>query len=552
MSSNITIFTAKKIITMNPVRPEATAVAVRDSRILGVGTLDEVKGWGEYTLDETFKDKILTPGLIEAHCHTFGGKLWMYPYVGYFDRNGPDGKLWKGCTSLEAVIARLKEIETGMSDPNETLIAWGLDPIYFEGDRLVASHLDQVSNTRPIFVLHASGHLAVVNSALMQQQGINESTDAEGVPKGADGKPLGELQEPAAISLAGDILENLFRSNRDPEVWKNNGKLAQNVGCTTVTDLGFVGLDNEAVKILHSIIDDPDYPVRASVLYGAFMREKGSDIEQMADQAAGLLEQSSDKLRLGLVKVLLDGSIQGYTARLRSPGYIGREENGIWITPPETFKDIVLPFHKRGLTIHCHCNGDEAVDVFLDTVEEMQAEASWPDARHTVQHCQLTTIDQYERMAALNMCANIFSNHIFYWGDQHYSSTVGPDRAQRMEACTTAKKLGIHFALHSDSPVTPFSQLHVAWCAVNRQTATGRTLGEYEKLSVYDALYAVTLDAAYTLKLDHDLGSIEPGKLADFTVLEEDPFEIDPMKLKDIPVWGTVLGGKPIKAAKQD
>jgi predicted amidohydrolase YtcJ len=552
MSSNITIFTAKKIITMNPVRPEATAVAVRDSRILGVGTLDEVKGWGEYTLDETFKDKILTPGLIEAHCHTFGGKLWMYPYIGYFDRNGPDGKLWKGCTSLEAVITKLKEIETAMSDPDETLIAWGLDPIYFEGDRLVATHLDQVSDTRPIFVLHASGHLAVVNSALMQQQGINESTNAEGVPKRADGKPLGELQEPAAMYLAGDILENLFRSNRDPEVWKNNGKLAQNVGCTTVTDLGFVGLDDEAVKILHSIIDDPDYPVRASVLYGAFMREEGSDIEQMADQAAGLLEQSSDKLRLGLVKVLLDGSIQGYTARLRSPGYIGREENGIWITPPETFKDIVLPFHKRGLTIHCHCNGDEAVDVFLDTVEEMQAEASWPDARHTVQHCQLTTIDQYERMAALNMCANIFSNHIFYWGDQHYSSTVGPDRAQRMEACATAKKLGIHFALHSDSPVTPFSQLHVAWCAVNRQTATGRTLGEYEKLSVYDALYAVTLDAAYTLKLDHDIGSIEPGKLADFTVLEEDPFEIDPMKLKDIPVWGTILGGKPIKATKQD
>ena len=551
MSSNVTIFTAKKIITMNPVRPEATAVAVRDSRILGVGTIDELKGWGDYTLDETFRDKILTPGLIEAHSHTFGGKLWMYPYIGYFDRYGPDGKLWKGCTSFDAVISRLKEIEAEMTDPEETMIVWGLDPLYFEGDRLMATHLDQVSDTRPIFVLHASGHLAVVNSALMKNQGIDESTDVEGVPKGSDGKPLGELQEPVAISLAGDILTNLFRSNRDPEVWKNNAKLALNAGCTTVTDLGFVGLDDEAVKILHSIIDDSEFPVRVSVLYGAFMTEADADIEQMAEQAAELGKQSSDKLRLGVVKVLLDGSIQGYTARLRSPGYIGRSENGIWLVPPEKFKDIVLPFHKKGLTIHCHCNGDEAVDVFLDTVEQLQAEAPWPDHRHTVQHCQLTTIDQYERMAAMGMCANIFSNHIFYWGDQHYQNTVGPDRAQRMEACATAKKLGIHFALHSDSPVTPFGQLHVAWCAVNRLTATGRTLGEYEKLSVYDALYAVTLDAAYTLKLDHDIGSIEPGKLADFTVLEEDPFEIDPVKLKDIPVWGTVLGGKPFQAVKQ-
>ena len=550
MNTKITIFTAKKIITMNPVRPEAIAVAVRDNRILGIGTVDELKGYGTYTTEDMFKDKILIPGLIEAHGHSLSGKFWMYPYIGYFDRYGPDGSLWKGCTSLDAVISRLKEIDAEMSDPDEQLIAWGLDPLYFEGDRLVASHLDQVSKTRPVFILHASGHLAVVNSALMQRQGIDESTAVEGLPKGADGKPVGELQEPAAISLAGDIQTILFRSNRDREVWHNFGQLAANAGCTTVTDLGFPNLDEDAVKILHSIVDDPEFPARVSVLYSAFNAEN-ADIEEMATYVATLKSKSSDKLRLGMVKVALDGSIQGFTARLRPPGYIGRDDNGIWITQPEKFKEIVLPFHKRGLTIHCHCNGDEAVDVFLDTVEQLHAEAPWPDTRHTVQHCQLTTVDQYERMAAMGMCANIFSNHIYYWGDQHYERTVGPDRAHRMEACATAKRLRVHFSLHSDSPVTPFNQLHVAWCAVNRLTATGRTLGNYEKLSVYDALYAVTLDAAYTLKLDHELGSIEPGKLADFTVLEADPFEIDPVDVKDIPIWGTILGGKPIKAAKQ-
>ena len=549
MNSIITIFTANKIITMNPVRPEATAVAVRDNRIIGVGSLEEVTGWGDHIVDETFKDKILIPGLIEAHCHAFGGKLWMYPYIGYFDRYAPDGELWEGCTSFESVINRLKAIEAEMSDPDESLIAWGLDPIYFAGDRLMATHLDQVSKTRPIFVLHANGHLATVNTTLMQKQGINETTEVEGIPKGADGKPLGELQEPQAMALSGDFFAQLMGANRDPQVWQNYGKLAQNAGCTTVADLGFFGLDDEAVKLLHSVVDDPEYPVRASILY--MVMGHGGDLEQMAEYAATLGDKSSDKLRLGLVKVLLDGSIQGFTARLREPGYYGRTDKGIWITPPEVFKEMLLPFHRRGLTVHCHCNGDEAVDVFLNTVEQVQAESPWPDPRHTVQHCQLTTIDQCQRIAALGLCANIFSNHIYYWGDQHYELTVGPDRAQRMEACATAKQLGIHFALHSDSPVTPFSQLHTAWCAVNRKTASGRTLGEYEKLSVYDALYAVTLDAAYTLKLDHDLGSIEPGKLADFTVLEEDPFEVDPMGLKDIPIWGTVLGGKPIRAAKR-
>jgi len=549
MKSDVTIYTGKKIITMNPVRPEATAVAVRENRILGVGTLDELKGWGDYTVDETFNSKIIIPGLIEAHCHAFEGKLWMFPYIGYFDRYGPDGTLWRACKSFDAVIEKLKEIDAEMTDADEPLIAWGMDPIYFEGDRLVASHLDRVSKTRPIYVLHTSGHLATVNTALMKKQDIDENTEVEGVPKGPDGKPIGELQEFEAMGLAGDSFSQLFSANRDPNQWHNFARQAQNAGCTTITDLGFPNLDDDAVEQLHQIIDDPEYPVRVSVLYGAFLAGNG-DLEDKAEHVTKLTGQSSDKLRLGLVKLFLDGSIQGFTARLRAPGYYGRNGNGIWLTQPDTFKDTLLPFHKKGLTVHCHCNGDEAVDIFLDAVEQVQAEAPWLDPRHTVQHCQLTTIDQYQRIANLGLCANIFSNHIFYWGDQHYELTVGPDRAQRMEACATAKRLGVHFALHSDAPVTPIGQLHTAWCAVNRLTSSGRTLGEYEKISVYDALYAVTIDAAYTLKLDHDLGSIEPGKLADFTVLEEDPFDVDPVNLKDIPIWGTVLGGRPIRAAK--
>lgn len=550
MNSAVTIFKAKKIITMNPVRPETEAVAVRDNRILGVGTIDELKGWGEYTIDNIFKDKILTPGLIEAHSHSLEGIFWIFPYVGYFDRWGPDGKRWEGCKSHEAVIERLKKMEATMTDPDEPLVAWGLDPIYFEGDRMVAAHLDKVSTTRPVCVIHASAHLMTVNTALMNKEGIDENTSTEGVHKGADGKPTGELQEIEAMMLAGSFFLELFAAARNPDVWKRYGKQAQNAGCTMVADLGFMGLDASAVKTLHEIVDEPDFPVRASVLYMA-MYDPNENLEEVADHVAGLGEQSSDKLRLGLVKLLLDGSIQGFTARLKEPGYYGRDDKGIWLTPPEKFLDQLLPFHKRGLTVHCHCNGDEAVDVFVEAVEQAQAQSFWTDARHTVQHCQLTSIGQYQRMAKLGMCANIFSNHIFYWGDQHYSTTVGPDRAQRMEACATAKKLGVHFALHADTPVTPFGQLHTAWCAVNRQTASGRILGETEQISVYDALYAVTLDAAYTLKLDHEVGSIEPGKFADFTVLEEDPFEVDPIKLKDISIWGTVLGGKPIPATKR-
>jgi predicted amidohydrolase YtcJ len=548
MNSKATIFTARKVITMSPARPEGRAVAVRDGRILGVGTVEELQGWGSCEVDDCFSDLVLIPGLIEAHSHIGEGTSWGFPYIGYFDRHGPDGNVWKGLKRLDDVLAALKKMDADIADPDEPLTVWGFDPIYFPGERLNASHLDQVSLTRPIFIFHASAHLATVNSALMKKMGITADINIEGVVKGPGGELMGELQEPEALRLAGDIYFRVANGSEDDENWKTYGIQANNAGCTTIGELAYGSpADSAAVERLKRIVDDLQYPIRIVELFLPLL-DGPDDPAEGARWCVELGRQSTDKLRLGIVKLFLDGSIQGFTARLRPPGYFNGSPNGLWLMDPEAFPETLLAYHKAGLTIHCHCNGDEAVDVFLDAVEQAQARAPWADHRHTIHHCQLTTMDQYQRMAKLGICANIFANHIYYWGDQHYDITVGPDRAQRMEACATAKNLGVHFALHSDAPITPLNQLHSAWCAVNRLTASGRVLGEHEKISVYDALYAVTLDAAYTVKMDKDVGSIEPGKLADFTVLEEDPFAIDPHKLKDIKIWGTVLGGQPFQA----
>jgi predicted amidohydrolase YtcJ len=147
------------------------------------------------------------------------------------------------------------------------------------------------------------------------------------------------------------------------------------------------------------------------------------------------------------------------------------------------------------------------------------------------------------------MCANIFTNHIWYWGDQHHDITVGPERARRMEACATAERLGVPFSIHSDAAVTPLGHLHTMWCAVNRVTPSGRVLGENERISAESALRSVTTGAAYQLHADNEFGSVECGKAADFTVLEESPLTIDPMGIKDIGVWGTIVGGQPNEAA---
>jgi predicted amidohydrolase YtcJ len=542
--SDITIYKAKKIITMNPSNPEATHVAVRDGRILGAGTLDEVKGWGKYEIDDTFKHHVLVPGMIEAHAHVAEGASANIPYVGYFDRPLVNG-VAKGIKSYDELIATLRKMDKEISDPKQLLLVQGFDPIYFPGERLTCQQLDAVSTTRPIYIIHASLHLATVNTAALKAGNITRDTQTAGVGRYENGEPNGELQEAPAMSLIPEAIQMVMKSASGEQTLWNFGILSRNAGVTTVTDLaGSILTQPKSLSTWQSVVNDPKFPARVAIYNIPAAPGSTADWGAMAARMKALqADESSDKLRFPGIKLVIDGSIQGWTAVMNEPGYYTGEDHGMLLTVPEQFKDWMRPFHEAGINMHVHCNGDKTIDVFLDAVEDVLKKCAWLDHRHTCQHAQLVTSAQFRRMAKMGICANIFSNHIWYWGDQHYEQTVGPERANRMEACATARREGVHFSLHSDASVTPVGQLHTMWCAVNRVTPKGRVLGEHERINAYDALYAVTVDAAYQMHMDHEIGSIETGKWADFTVLEESPLDVRPMKIKDIGVWGTVVGG---------
>ncbi len=307
---------------------------------------------------------------------------------------------------------------------------------------------------------------------------------------------------------------------------------------TTVTDL-ITDLDEATVANYHAVTAAPDFPVRLVAAQNGAALPAGQAVERVLDLRTG----NTDKLHFGIVKLITDGSIQGFTARLKWPGYYNGAPNGLWVLAPEQIRELVLAYHRAGLQLHLHTNGDEASEVTLEAVERALAAVPRWDHRHTLQHCQMAHTSQFRRMRQLGMCVNLFANHLYYWGDAHYQLTMGPDRACRMDATATAQRLGVPFAIHSDAPVTPIGPLFTAWCAVNRRSAAGRVLGTGERLAVNDALHAITLGAAYTLKLDHLIGSIEVGKMADFAVLEDDPVAVAPDDLKDVRVWGTVMGG---------
>ena len=423
-------------------------------------------------------------------------------------------------------------------------------------------HIDQVGapaagkGQRPIVIAHANGHLLDVNSAMLQLAGIDGDTGIEGIvtfdanpdatqPSGLAGQPTGELQEPAAMHLVLRRVGNagLLAPINDAGLWAF-AQIATLQGVTTATDL-VNRLGETDLALLQRCTADDNFAVRIAPAFQAFHGALG--VAQGAARVLALQPHSTDRLQFGLVKMMLDGSIQGFSARLRWPGYFNgagsHKHNGIWVTAPAQFEADFETYHRAGLTIHTHTNGDEASLVAIDAIERVLARAPRPDHRHTLQHGQMIDAAMFRRMAALGLCANLFSNRLWYWVDQHHDITMGPDRAHRLDACRSALDAGVALAIHSDAPVTPLAPLFTAWCAVNSITPSGRVLGAAECLTVNEALHAITLGAAWTLKLDHEIGSIECGKRADFVVLDGNPRTVPPMALKDVGVWGTVLGG---------
>lgn len=529
------IFAAKRVITMDRNRPQATHVAVRDGRIIAVGDKDCAEPWGGGQPDDRFASSVIMPGLVEGHSHLMEGGLWRYTYVGYRDRTAPDGSLWQGIRTNAEVIRRL-----GKAPEDGPVIGWGFDPIFMQDKPLDRDDLDCVSSDRPVAILFSNLHLLVCNTVALRMSGLEDGVPVEGVMRDADGRVTGELREMAAMFPVLRRLKIDFRElTTGKDVLHAFAASARRAGVTTATDL-YSALAADDVIETSSLVEDPAFPLRLVPAIGA----TDADPEKIVADLLALKRQSGNKLRLGAAKLMTDGSIQGYSARLKWPGYVNGSPNGIWNIAPDRLRTLIRTLHAAGIQMHVHVNGDEASEVVISAMSEAMRGPGPRDHRHILQHGQMMDEAQFRQAAALGLGVNLFANHLYHFGDQHFDLTVGPDRAMRMNACRSALDAGIPLAIHSDAPVTPLAPLFTAWCAVNRLSATGRILGAEQALTVSEALHAITLGAAWTLKMDHEIGSIETGKFADFAILADDPFTVDKVALKDVNVCGTVVGGE--------
>jgi hypothetical protein len=269
---------------------------------------------------------------------------------------------------------------------------------------------------------------------------------------------------------------------------------------------------------------------------------------------AGTDLTKNQMVTLGAAKLWADGSIYVYTAWLSQPYHVTPEGKPHYrgysrFKTKSQLVGMIKELHARGWQTAIHTSGDQATEEALEGWAAAQAAHYRADARHICNHAHLAREDQLDRMVELGISPSFFVTHTYFWGDRHRDIFVGNDRARRMCPCRTALDRGLKISLHNDTPVTPISPLMSVWSAVNRLSSSGAVMGSELRITVPEALRAVTLDAAWQNFEDNAKGSIEPGKLADFVILEENPFEVDPLKLKDIKVLETIVNGKTVYEA---
>jgi predicted amidohydrolase YtcJ len=393
-----------------------------------------------------------------------------------------------------------------------------------------------------VYITHVSGHMGVANSRALELLGISAETEdpVGGVIVREPGTlvPAGLLEETAHMNSVQAVMD--FSAVDGIRMMLDASDEYIAAGVTTAQS---GGVDAAMGKALAAMAN---YDlVKPRLVLFPFYHMLGQDLLSGEFEAASI---ESDKTLVGPVKIVADGSIQGYTGYLSHPYHVpfkgDAEYRGYPTVPREELIKIVSEFHAAGIQLAIHGNGDASIEDILDAFELAQAENPVADPRLILIHSQMARDDQLQRMKELGITPSFFSAHTYYWGDRHRDIFMGPERAARMSPTRSAEDIGLRYSVHLDTPVVPMQPLQMVWSTAKRESTGGAIIGPQQRVSVMNALRATTIDAAWQVFQEDRIGSLEPGKLADIVILDGDPLTAEDMR--QLQVVETLIGGRSV------
>jgi predicted amidohydrolase YtcJ len=531
--SGTTVFHNGTVLPVDSDFSEHSAIAIRDGRILAVGSDEEIKALaanGERTIN--LDGRVVLPGFIEPHMHfALMAGLGHLMDIGAFKR-----------TTFEDALEAIREIRDTSRD--DWVMARQFDPILLEPPRdLTVRELDAIVTDRPVFILNASGHIAYVNSKTLEMVGITrDSQDPPGGEYGRfeDGSPNGVLY--GAASFLDILLRNHQIADRMQsgfvKAGREVGDLAATLGITMLCDQATGGLAGPAELTSYRAMFEGG-GMKSRIRAYAYSEQPGWD-------EAGVKPGDGDAMmRVAGWKIVTDGSNQGFTGRQREP-YYTRDTLGIFYVEPEALSEQVLTRAREGWPLSLHGNGDAAIDSILDAVENARNQNVGVDAlRCRIEHCSILHDDQIKRMHSLGMVPSFLIHHVHYWGHVMRDEVFGPEKVQLLDRCRSVEKAGLNWVMHTDAPVAPLGTLEKIRVAVARDLwkEPETILAPDERVSVEAAIRSVTRNAAFACHSEKEVGSLEPGKLADLVILEEDPRKVEPTTIPDIQISETWMNG---------
>ena len=539
-----TIYFGGDIVTINDDEPSVEAVAVKDGKIRAVGTrIDLERSYqGKATVMVDLAGKTLLPGFLDPHSH-YINSLTMANQVNVFAPPAGPGK------DVDAIVAELVKFRDARKIPaGETIMAYGYDETSMPGGRILTrDDLDKDFPDNPVMVGHVSLHGAVLNSAAFRKYGISAATRTPPggiiVRKKGSNEPEGLIMETAWLPIFGSLpkptpAQEVEWSKAGQMIYAAAGITTAQEGATHASDIAIM---QRAAAGGATIIDVIAFP---------FILDLDAILK---DNPVSTFGTYRNHLKLGGVKITLDGSPQGRTALFTKP-YLVDGPNGQkhWRGELPFPQDTVNAWFRRvydlPLPLNVHANGDAAIDVLLKAHQYAAAGSLGKDRRTTIIHSQFVRLDQLDSYVAYKFIPSFFTEHTFYFGETH-TRQLGKERADFLSPMRTAIDKGLRPTNHTDYNVSPLDQMFVVWSAVNRLSRGGEVIGADQRITPLEALKAITINAAYQYFEENSKGSIETGKLADLVILDQNPLKVDPMAIKDIKVLQTIKEGKTVYTA---